>query len=45
VARAKSMGHGKWDVTFPDDTVERVRSRKAAQELCQEHDFVMVVDE
>ena len=44
MARAKSMGHGKWDVALPDGAIERVRSKRAAQELCRDRGYVMVVD-
>lgn len=35
-ARAHSERRGKWTIELPDGTTEEVKSKRAAQELCEE---------
>lgn len=39
-ARAHSERRGKWTIELPDGTTEEVRSKRAAQELCEERGVV-----
>ena len=40
-ARVHTEGHGKWIIKMPDGTIERAKSKRAAQEFCDKHDIVM----
>lgn len=39
-ARANQIKRGTWEITLPDGEVVKVKSKKAAQELCVERGLV-----